>query len=59
MPKMKRTSGVDGLAMSRSEFSQGSERLAEFATGLEIVLQGLQQAAGRFFGGVADAAADV
>ena len=56
---MKRTSVVDGLATSRPEFSQRSERLADFEEGLEVVLKELQQAAGRFFGGAADAAADV
>jgi hypothetical protein len=59
MPKMKRTSVIDGLAMSKAEFSQRSERLADFAAGLEFVVKELQQAAGRFFGGAADAAADV
>lgn len=59
MPKMKRTSGVDGLATSRSEFSQGTELIANVVADLERVRQQLLQAAGRFFGGAADAAADV
>lgn len=59
MPKMKRTSVPDGLAMSRSEFSQRSEPLLSVASGLELVLKELLQAAGRFFEGAADAAADV
>jgi|PlaIllAssembly_1097288.scaffolds.fasta_scaffold3420341_1 hypothetical protein len=59
MPKMKRTSVIDGLAMSKAAFSQRSERLADFAAGLELVLKELQQAAGRFFGGAVNAAADV
>lgn len=59
MPKMKRTSVVEGLAMSRPEFSQRSDRLADLAAGLELVLKELLQAAGRFFEGAADAAADV
>jgi len=59
MPKMKRTSMIEGLAMSKVEFSQRSARLADFAAGLELVLKELLQAAGRFFGGAADAAAGV
>jgi hypothetical protein len=59
MPKMKRTSVADGLAMSKAEFSQRSEAVSNVASVLERVLKALQQAAGRFFGGAADAAADV
>jgi hypothetical protein len=59
MPKMKRTSGVAGLAMSRPEFPQGSEPGSDVAKSLEQVLKELLQAAGRFFGGTADAATDV
>ena len=56
---MKRTSVTDGLAMSQAEVSQRREAVANVVSVLELVVKELQEAAGRFFGGAADAAADV